>query len=207
MLNYKDYNNLDKEQKDLFKQAHAPNSLKVGEVLVRKFTAKYNEHAKVWLMPSLEEMNHYNPITNPVTGEEYKVYKNFRYQNLNRKTLHWMDEQKKAGEKLGDNRGQYRDINGVVHRDVYKQGNFFLKIVTDLNEELELLSKLFIKAVAPEVAKVKEVKKEVVKEVSQKDKDIYSKWLESTPRLSKKEFAKQQGISTHILNRIIKDNE
>ncbi len=207
---YKQYNELDKDSKELFSQAHAPNKMRVGESLVRRYRALYNGHLKAWTMPTSLELNHYNPVVDSLTGEESKVYKNFRYMAFNRNSLHWIEEQKKAGEKLGDNRGQYKDMNGVVHKDVYKQGNFFFKIVTDLNEEIEFLSTLFIKAEVPKVAVVEkqEPKKEVKEvEVSADSKEIYTKWVEDDRKSSKKEFAKANGISTHILNKIIKENE
>lgn len=214
MLKTKDYNSLDKDSKALFLEAHAPKTLRVGEVLVRKYRAFYNSHLKTWIMPSLEELNHYNPVIDALTGKEIKVYKNFRYQALNRSSMHWIEQQVKAGVKLGDNRGQYKDINGNVHSDVYKQGNFFFKVVKDLQAEIEFLSTLFIKAEAPEIAVIKDDAKEAepVKaaqpvEVSEDSKTIYIQWEKDKLKFSKKEFAKEHGISTHILNKIIKENE
>ena len=207
-MNYKEYNSLPKEDKKLFEQAHAPSKLAVNEVLMARFRAKYLQGAKTWAMPSLEEMGHLSLIS---TGnKEVKVLKNLQYVAMNRNSLAIMEGQRQTGETLGDNRGQYKDVNGVVHRDIYKQGNFFFKKVVNLDDEIELLSKIFVKAEAPQISIVKPVeveKTEVEKPIDKDEKEIYDKWLEATPRLSKKEYAKEAGVSLHILNRIIKDNE
>ena len=208
---HKQYNELDKDSKELFLQAHGPKTMRVGEVLVRRYRALYNDHLKAWVMPDLSELNHYNPVINALTGDEDKVYKNFRYMAFNRASIHWIEEQKKAGIKVGDNRGQYKDLNGVLHSDVYKQGNFFFKIARYLQEEVDFLATLFIKAEAPKAAivhPVEEVKEEVKEVVISADsKATYDQWMKDKQKYSKKEFAKEHDISTHILNKIIKQNE
>ena len=54
---HKQYNELEKDEKELFIEAHGPKTMRVGETLVRRYRALYNEHLKTWVMPSLSELN------------------------------------------------------------------------------------------------------------------------------------------------------
>ena len=209
MLTSKQYKELDKDSKKLFLQAHAPLNLKAGEVLLRKYKAIYVPHSQTWRMPDRLEMTQHKPYIDEITQDEKKIYINFQYQNQSKKLFRLMEQEQNDGKGLGDNRSSYVDMNGRVNHNIIKQGNFYFELVKDANTEIEFLSSLFIVAEIPDVAlkKKEEPKKEEVKEATEEEKAIYAKWKESTPRLSKKEFTKQEKISIHKLNKAIKVNE
>ena len=195
------YNELEKGAKENFLEFHAPKELPVNRVLVRKYTAKYNGNLRRWVMPTKKELLHKQQIE--AGGNVCNNYKYFRYDAIPIKQANKLVYQIERGEQQGTSMGAYIDLEGVAHRGICKVGNFYLQIVQDLDKEVDFLDSLLVKSSIPAAAVVVED----APEPTQEEKEIYEKYQKDKKRLTKKEFAAENEISTHILNKIIKLNE
>lgn len=190
-----EYNQLESDVKDMFKEFHAPQRLKQNEALVRRYIPFYMEHNKTFRLPKGNEL-----LQESAEGVKVRLtYITMPVKHVNELV---------AFTRYEDNRGIYVDELGKAHADIVFQSGKYFKVVKDLEKEIEFLSGIVSKpAISPRA--LVDNNPEVVEETEDdsNDAELYSDYMENKQKYSKKEYAKLKGISVYKLNQIIKANE
>jgi hypothetical protein len=197
---HNDYNNLSKEAKEMFFEFNAPARLKVGETIVRRYTLSFTNDN--WFLPEGNEL-----LAKSEKGVNIKLtyikQKANRIGGITRKGLY------------EDDRGIYKDPKGNKRNDIFIKSGFGFKIVDDLQEEINFLTPLCLKAApTPRTIVVPIVEDIVIEKATTKEgkdltdedkKAIYTRWKEAGAAYSRKEFAEKEGLSDYMIRKIIKD--